>query len=157
MKKEFFGAALALCMAGAACAAKAPPPMRKDAYEAARARITAQAKADRRSCEAMKDQARDLCQAQAAGKEKTARAQLEARYRPSAEAVKQAKNVAADANFEVAKVKCEALKGKAEDHCMQDARAARDAAVRQAKVEKVESTGGIYGAHSERGAKAGKS
>jgi hypothetical protein len=156
MKREFIGAAVALCLAGAACAAK-PAPMRKDAYDAAKARIAAQAKADRRACEATKDQARELCDAQARGKEKTARAALEARYRPSAEAVKQAKNVAAEANFEVAKVKCEALKGKAEDRCLQDAKDAREAAVRQAKVEKVESTGGIYGAHSERAAKAGKS
>ena len=157
MNKEFWGAAVLLCAAGLAWAAKAPAPMRKDAYDAAKARITAQAKADLRACEAVKDQARALCRAQAAGREKTARADLEARYRPSAEATKQAKNAAAEADFEVAKVKCEALKGKAEDRCLQDAKGARDAAVRQAKVEKVESTGGIYGAHSERVAKGSKS
>jgi hypothetical protein len=157
MKREVIAAAVALCLAGAACAAKAPPPLRKDAYEAAKARITTQAKADRRACDTLKDQARAVCEAQASGKEKSARAELEARYRPSAEAVKQAKNVVAEANFEVAKVKCEALKGKPEDRCMADAKAAREAAMRQAKVEKVESTGGIYGAHSERAARAGKS
>jgi hypothetical protein len=48
----------------------------------------------------------------------------------------------------VAKAKCDALKGKAEDRCMKEAKAAREAAIRQAKVEKVQETGGPFASGS---------
>src|SRR5205085_6197004 len=55
------------------------------------------------------------------------------------EAEREAKEVAADAAYDVAKVRCEPAKGKAKDRCLQEAKAGREAVLRQAKVEKVQS------------------
>lgn len=139
------------CLGAMACAfaanpaAKPPPPMTKPAYEAAKSRIEQQLRADRKVCAARRGEAQDLCEAQAEGRAKSERAQLEARYRPSPETILEAKVATADANYRVEKEKCDALEGKAQDRCRQQAKAAREAAVRQARVEKVDATGGIFG------------
>lgn len=147
------GAVAALCFAAAGVlAAPANPalgkpaaPMTRQQYEAAKDRIEAQYEADSKLCRSLDGDRRDVCDAQAKGREKAERAQLEARFRPDPETSLQAKIATAEANYEVAKEKCEALKGKAESRCEKQAKAAREAAVRQARVEKVEATGGIFG------------
>ena len=59
----------------------------------------------------------------------------------------------ADANYGVAREKCEAREGRRQDRCVDEAKAAREAANRQARVEKVDSTGGVFG--RRRGGQAG--
>jgi hypothetical protein len=56
--------------------------------------------------------------------------------------------VIAQANYDVAKAKCSALQDKARDRCGQQAKLAREAAIRQAKVEKVQETGGMFCRHA---------
>jgi len=143
---------LALGAGGALAANKAlerpaseKAPLTEARYEAAQAAIDRQFEADRKACERARRSARDVCHAQAKGRQKAEHARLDARYRPSPDTVEAAKFAIADANFEVAKAKCDALKGRAESRCMREAKAARVAARRQARVEKVEATGGIYG------------
>lgn len=166
MKKQVIGLALALGLATAgwaanpAAAPSAPPaaPMSKAGYKAAKAKIEAQRKADDQACKRLKGHARELCEAQAKGREKSELARLEARYEPSPEAIQDAKFAVAEANHEVAKVECKVRKGKAKDRCLDAAKAAREAAERQARVEKVDSTGGIFGRDGEgKPAKAGRS
>jgi hypothetical protein len=150
MQRILQGAAV-WCLGAMACAfaanpaAKPPAPMTKPAYEAAKSRIAQQLKADRKICDARKGQAQDLCEAQAEGRSKSEQAKLEARYRPSPDTILEAKIATAEANYRVEKEKCDALKGKAEDRCQKQAKAGREAAVRQARVEKVDATGGIFG------------
>lgn len=127
-------------------------PLTPQAYEAAKKRIEAQYRADRRTCGRLKGAPRDICDAQAEGRKDSATARLEARYRRTPDAVEQAKIVTAEANYKVARQKCEALKGRAEDRCIDQAKAAREAAIRQARVEKVESTGGVFGRKAAEGA-----
>jgi hypothetical protein len=147
MKKDFLALVVAACLgsAGSAWAAAPKAGMSKDAYEAAKDRIAAQYQADKQLCGRVKGHARDVCQAQAKGREEALTAKLEAQYKPSPDATEQAKEKTADANFRVAKEKCDALKGDAEDKCMEEAKAAREAALRQARVEKVDTTGGVFG------------
>jgi hypothetical protein len=159
--------AAALCFAAAGVlAAPANPalgkpaaPMSKQQYEAAKARIGAQSKADQKLCEALKGDPRDVCDAQAKGREKAEKAQLEARYKRDPETSLEAKITTAEANYEVARAKCDLLKGKAEKRCEKEAKAAKEAAIRQARVEKVDATGGIFGEGAARkpAAAAGKS
>lgn len=161
MKKELIAIALVLGLAGTAWAAPAAgapprPAMSKAAYEAGQATIKAQYKADQQTCKRATGHARDLCQAQARGKEKAAAARLDALYRPGPEATQEAKFAVAEANYDVAKVLCDARKGKAKSRCVDQAKAARAAAQRQARVEKVDATGGIYGRHGDAD-KGGKS
>lgn len=146
--------AAALCFALSAGVLAAPgnpalgkpaAPMSKQQYEAAKARIAAQLKADQKLCQALKGDRREVCDAQAEGREKAEKAQLEARYKPSPENTLEAKVATAEANYEVARARCELLKGKAEKRCEKEAKAAKEAAIRQARVEKVDATGGIFG------------
>ena len=154
--------AAALAVAGStwAAATKAPAPMSEATHEAAQARIAADFKAERKACDRVQGHARDLCRTQAKGRQKTARAELQARYEPSPEADQELKNARAEARYALARVRCDALKGQAEDRCRAEAKGALEAAIRQAKVEKVEETGGIFRRHAaeqSRGAKGGKS
>ena len=140
--------ALAACLVmscGAWAAGKPQPqPITKQAYDAEKARITAQYDADRKLCASTKGQVQDVCEIEATGRQKALLAELEAKLKPSPEATQKAKNVTAEANFDVAKAKCKPLRDGAKDRCIKEAKAAREAAIRQAKVEKVQETGGAF-------------
>lgn len=136
-KRFWVGCLLALGVA-AAGAASAPAAMTKQGYKAARARIDAQYKADSAACKRVQGNARDLCKLQAQGRKDVAQAELEAQYKPGPEAERQAMDAKADADFAVAKAKCDALKGNAKDTCVQQAKVQRDATHRLAVVQKVE-------------------
>jgi hypothetical protein len=137
MNKHLISFAIALCgVAGGAIAAE--PALSKAAYKAGQDKIEIQAKADRKACGRLKANAKDICEADAKGKEKVAKAELDARYEPSPEAEREAKDAKAEADYAVAKEKCDNFKGNAKDACVKRAKADREAAVRLAKVEKVE-------------------
>jgi hypothetical protein len=137
-KTRLIAVALAACM-GAGGLALAGGTTAKDAYKSSRERIAAQAKAERKACERLQGNAHDLCDAQAKGREQVARAQLEAKFKPSPETEKLAKNARADAAYQVAKVRCEAgPRGSARERCLEVAKGVHEAAIRQAKVEKVQ-------------------
>lgn len=157
MNKHLIHAALVLCCATAGTAwsaagnkaLEAPAankgPITKQQYEAGQKAIEAQLDTDQKACERLKGDAQDVCEAQAKGRHKAEKAKLEARYKPSPDTVEEARLAVADANFEVAKEKCGAMKGTPKSRCMKEAKAAREAARRHARVEKVDSTGGIFG------------
>lgn len=157
MKAQFTGLVFMLSLAvaghaGAAAGNKAlevPPqvkaPMTKQAFEAGQDAIERKYRADRKLCERLRGNAKEVCQAQAKGHRKAELALLEARYKRDPDALERARFAAADANYQVAREKCAALKGDAEDRCIDHAKAAREAARRHARVEKVDSTGGIFG------------
>ena len=134
-------------------------PLTQAAYESAKKAVDVQFDLDKKACDRLRGNAQDVCHAQAKGKQKADLALLEARYKPSPDTIEEAKFATADANYDVDKVKCEARKGKAKSRCIGQAKAAREAARRQARVEKVQSTGGIYGegGASKAAAKAPKS
>jgi len=123
-------------------------PLTKPAYEAQKAKIEAQYKADRKLCAAQKGQLQDVCEAEAKGRATALKAELEAKYKPSPDASQKAKNITADANYDVAKAKCDALRDQAKKRCLGEAKEAREAAIRQAKVEKVQETGGPFASGS---------
>ena len=144
--------ALLACLAAGAFAASKlparPAPMTKQVYEAEKAKIEAEAKADRKLCAAFKGDRKNVCETEARGRADALEAELEARYKPSPEAILKAKYVTADANYAVAKAKCRTVTGDARDDCMSHAKLAREAAKRQAKVEKVQETGGPFASSS---------
>ncbi|MCG2592232.1 hypothetical protein LZ009_05500 [Ramlibacter sp. XY19] len=123
-KKSIFAVAAA-CSFGLACGAFAADAtgMSKDQYKAGKDKIEAQHKADKKGCDGMKGNARDVCEKEAKGKEKVALAQLEEQYKPSARHEKEAERAQAKANYEVAKEKCEDMKGKTERDCKTQAKA----------------------------------
>ncbi|MBL0391710.1 hypothetical protein JJ685_11240 [Ramlibacter monticola] len=137
-KKHLMGVALALALGAAGVVAGTEAATSKDAYKAAQDRIEAQAKAQRQACGRFQANAKDVCQVQAAGWEKVAKAQLEAAREPGPETEKKVKFARADADHAVARQRCAVLKDRAKDRCMDQAKNDREAAIRLAKVEKVE-------------------
>lgn len=134
---------------------RAEVSLSRPAYEAARKRVEAVSRADRKACRALEGERREVCRAEAKGKKDAALAKLEARWKRTPEAIQEAKEVTADANYRVAREKCEVLEGAAHDRCVDEAKAAREAAIRQARVEKVDSTGGLFGRKEAATRKAG--
>lgn len=139
-KTILIGCALGLgaAVVGAATSVPAPAAMTKQGYQAARARIGAQYKAEAAACGRLRGNARDLCKLQAKGRSEVAQAQLEAQYHPSPEADRKAMDAKADADFRLAKANCRNLKGDASRACIEQAKVMRDAAHRLAVVQKVE-------------------
>lgn len=125
-----FTIALATGFAGSAIAADA---MTRDAYKAAKDKIEEQAKSDKKACDAMKDNAKDVCQAEAKAKEKIAKAELDAQNKPGAKADEKVRLMKAEGGYEVAKEKCEDLQGAAVAACKKDAKVAHDKAQAQAR------------------------
>lgn len=150
MKMKLHSFALLACLAvagpgfAAGKPAAKPQPMTAQQYQAQKARIDAEARADLKLCDGLKGDRKDVCEVESRGRADALKAELEARYKPSPQANQKAKNVTAEANFAVAKAKCKSVKDKTRDQCMTQARLAREAALRQAKVEKVQETGGAF-------------
>lgn len=147
---------LALALGPAGLVLAAPPALTKDAYKAAIERIELQAKAQRKACGRLKGPPREVCEAQAGGAEKVAKARLQAQYQPGPDAEKRAKLTRADADYDLAKVRCAASRGKAKDACLDRARHDREAAIRLAKVEKVEEMNQLKAKAGEQKESAGK-
>ena len=131
-------AAAGIAFAGVAGAADNSKTMSRDAYKAQEDRVEAQYKADKERCSSMTGNAKDVCQAEAKGKEKVAKADLEAEYKNTDKARNDARVAKADADYDVAKEKCDDLSGNQKDVCVKQAKAAHTQAKANAKVTKVD-------------------
>ena len=67
----------------------------KDDYTAGKKQIESQYKAEKAACNSFSGNARDICVAEARGREKVAKADLEASYKPSVDSRYKARVVAA--------------------------------------------------------------
>ena len=85
MKSNIISLAIAIGF-GFGSAAFAADGMTRDAYKAEKDKIETQAKADKKACDGMKENAKDVCQAEAKAKEKIAKAELDAKNKPGAKA-----------------------------------------------------------------------
>jgi hypothetical protein len=99
--------------------------MSKEEASAEKARIEAEYKADRKACDAMNGNAKDVCVEQAKGKEKVARAELDYKQDASERHRGKVAEAKADAQYAVAKEKCDDLTGDQKDVCIKDAKAAK--------------------------------
>jgi hypothetical protein len=91
-------------------------------------RIEAEYKADKAKCDAMKGNAKDVCEKEAKGKEKVAKAELDARANPSERNQRKVDEAKAEARYEVAKERCDDMKGKEKNACEKEAKAEHDRA-----------------------------
>jgi hypothetical protein len=99
----------------------------RDARKAEDQRIEAEYKAAREKCNSMKDNAKDICVAEAKGKQNVAKAELDAKQaKDPTKAQRKVDEAKAEAAYEVAKQKCDDQKGEAKDACMKQARVERD-------------------------------
>jgi len=126
-------AAAGLCVAGGTQA----QAMSKDARDMAIKNAESQYKMDKATCDALSGNAKDICVEEAKGKEKVAKADAEAAFQNTPKARENAREARADANYEVAKEKCDDLAGNAKDVCVKEASAVLTKAKADAKVDRV--------------------
>jgi hypothetical protein len=99
----------------------------------------AQYKIDKTACDAYAGNAKDICVAEAKGKENIAKASAEARFDSTPRSREKARMAPADAAFAVAKERCDDKSGTMKDVCVKEANAAHVKAVADAKVDRVTS------------------
>jgi len=97
--------------------------MTKDEHKVAKERIEADYKVDKAQCDTLKDNAKDVCEKEAKGKEKVAKAELEQQYKPGAGNERKVAQEKVSAAYEVAKEKCDDMSGEAKNACQKEAKA----------------------------------
>jgi hypothetical protein len=106
----------------------------KKNYQAEKNRIEAAYKGDAERCKSLSGNAKDVCQAEAKGKQKIAKADAYAAYRGTDASRKDAALARADADYSVAKEKCDDLAGNPKDVCVKEAKATHTKAKADAKA-----------------------
>jgi len=109
--------------------------MAKDDYKAGKEQIAGQYKAEKATCNSFSGNAKDVCVAEAKGREKVAKADLEASYKPSANSRYKARVAVAEAAYSVAKERCDDKGGTAKDVCVKEAKAVKTTAKADAKAQ----------------------
>lgn len=131
---------LLLAVISAAGLAAATPAMSaamsKDSYKTALKNIDAVFKADKDKCKSYSGNANDICMAEARGRQKVAKADAEADYQGTTKSRMEARVARADADFAIAKEKCDDFAGNPKDVCRKEANAAHVAAVADAKADR---------------------
>lgn len=108
--------------------------MTQGAYKSAKEDIAAKYKSATQACQPMAGNAKDICVEEAKGRQKIARAELEADYGPSTKHSYDVRLAKADAAYAIAKEKCDDATGNAKDVCRQEATRAHTTAKADAKV-----------------------
>lgn len=116
--------------------AAAPGPDAKAQYKSARDTADAEYKSAREKCNVLEGHAKDVCTAEAMAARNRAKANAEAKYKGTPQAAADARHMAADADYAVAKAKCAGMKGNEKDVCAKDAKAAHAAAIADAKANR---------------------
>ena len=118
----------------AATSSMAADDAAKKQYQADKNRIEAEYKSDAERCKSLAGNAKDVCQAEAKGKQKIAKADAYASYRGTDAARKDAAIARADADYSVAREKCDDLAGNPKDVCVKEAKAMQTKAKADAKA-----------------------
>jgi hypothetical protein len=94
-------------------------------FETGENAIEAEYKAAKKHCDSLSGRAEDVCEAEAKGVERVAKADLRVRYEPTASHVQDARNARIEATYSVAMERCEVKSGNAENVCEKEAKAVR--------------------------------
>jgi hypothetical protein len=110
--------------------------MSRDNYQATKLRIKADYKADKTACGSQSGNAKDICVEQGKAKEKVALAQLEYGYSGKPAHYTKMLVAKAEADYAVAKERCDDLAGNTKDVCVKEAQAVEIKALADAKLAK---------------------
>ena len=116
-----------------------PTPASKTTYDQAVKDADAQYKVAKQTCSSLSGNAKDICLAEAKGKNSVAKADAEAAYKNTAKARENARVVHAQAIYNVAVEKCDDLAGNPKDVCVKEAKAELVKGKPNAKVDRVAS------------------
>lgn len=109
---------------GFSAGALAANDMSKNEYKAAGNKIAGEYKAAKADCSALSANAKDVCMAEATGNSKIAKAELDARYKPSAKASYTVSIAKAEAEYAVVRERCDEKAGNDKTVCVNEAKAA---------------------------------
>jgi hypothetical protein len=108
----------------------------KAEYKAEKDKISATYKTERAACNSDKGNVKDICVAQAKGKERVDKANLEERYQPTEKTRYKARMAKADADYAVAKERCDDQPSAAKEKCVAEAKTAHTKAKEEANALK---------------------
>lgn len=109
--------------------------MSKSDFKSGQDKISVEYKADKAACALLAANAKDICVAEAQGKEKVAKAEIDASYKPSIKTQYEVRIAKAKAAYAIANEKCDDLAGNTKDICVTEAKSAQTAAKADAKVQ----------------------
>lgn len=98
--------------------------------------IANELKADMVACDALAGNAKDICSARAKGRQKVARAELEAQRSPGAKSTQQLSLAKADAVYDEAIQRCDDKAGNVKDVCVTEAKGAHTNAKADANAQR---------------------
>lgn len=106
----------------------------KSAYESTKASAKTAYDADKKGCDPLAGNAKDICVAEAKAKRTKAEANAEADWKGTPKAREHAVKASADADYAVAKERCDDKGGNEKDVCRKEAKAAMTKTVADAKA-----------------------
>lgn len=136
MKTTLISALTGIAILGSGAAAAGPSPEAKAAYTQAQDRAAADYKAAKARCDIITGNPKDVCIAEAKAARVKTEEEASALYKNTLKAFTQSRLKIASANYDLDKVKCNALTGNDKDVCVSQAKAARVAAESDAKADK---------------------
>ena len=134
LKITALAAAIGLAMSASAMGAGISEAQFKSAGQSISARHTA----DQATCEALAGNRKDVCNAEANGRESVAKAELELSYGESDKHRYEVRVAKADAAYTIANERCDDLAGNVQDVCRKEAQSAQVAA--KAEAEQAQKT-----------------
>ncbi|MDA7414803.1 hypothetical protein PGB34_00370 [Xenophilus arseniciresistens] len=110
--------------------------MSREEYKVGEDRIAAEYKAATARCEALQNNARDVCEKQAKGQESVARAELEHNFKPGPASARKVAEEKVKAEYEIAREKCDDMQGEAKNSCEKQAKAVESRGMAEVKAMK---------------------
>ena len=126
--------AVALCAGSILLCANASAAGDKGMYDQAKMSAKAAYEADKKGCDALSGNAKDICVAEAQAKRTKTEVNAEADYKQTPKAREHAIHESAEADYKVAKERCDDLAGNAKDVCVKEAKAVQTKAQADAKA-----------------------
>jgi membrane-associated HD superfamily phosphohydrolase len=111
--------------------------MTKDGYAQAKKDADAQYKIDKNACSSLSGNAKDICIAEAKGKDEIAKAEAAAAFENTPKAREATRVAYAHANYGISMEKCDDLAGNRKDVCVKEAKAELVRGKADAKVDRV--------------------
>ncbi len=136
MKLTLTSTLIGLAILASGGAAASPTPEAKAAYAQAKDRADVDFKAAKARCAIITGNPKDVCLAEAKAARVKTEEEASALYKNTLKAFTQSRLKIASANYDLDKVKCNALTGNDKDVCVSQAKAARVAAESDAKADK---------------------
>ncbi len=136
MKRTLSSTLICIAILASGTAVAGPSPEAKAAYGQAKDRAEADYKAAKARCDIITGNPKDVCIAEAKAARVKTEEEASALYKNTLKAFTQSRMKIASANYDLDKVKCNALTGNDKDVCVSQAKSARVTAESDAKADK---------------------